>query len=103
MGKMEATAFSPKRVFVPTSPWSGKKVPNMQIGFKWLIQWDYIIGTVGTTVWAITLYLHAAWSQDIDIDINSMAFMVFRYSVIGGPMGMPIGLMWERDLIVFGR
>lgn len=85
------------KAFVPASPWSGKKAASIYEGAKWLIQWDGIIGTTAMTVWAASLYLDANQSAPLPED---MWKRMLAYGISGGPMGISIGLLFERDKLL---
>lgn len=74
----------------------------MQEGFKWLIQWDYIIGTIGTFIWTFVLRMRAARAVGVEDGLLQLVFRILGYFSLGGPVAVTVGLMWERDEMVFG-
>lgn len=94
----------PKNVLVPTWPRRGITAKDLKDGTKWLIQWDFIVGTTGTAIWAFTLRNRAAELQGIGLDPFHVSLLkALVYFAAGGPVAIPIGFMWERDELVFGN
>jgi hypothetical protein len=95
-----AASLRPSNVLLPTSPFTRKKARDMVQGFMWLIQWDYVIGTAATALWAMTLYLNARGSLIMQEPWMPILARTMTYALAGGPMGVPIGLLWERDEMI---
>ena len=93
----------PKQIFVPTLPRNGRKVKDLKQGFKWLIQWDFILGTVACTVWALAMRRNALNVQNSgEESLYTTSRNAIAYFLMGGPVAIPVGFMWERDRVVFG-
>jgi hypothetical protein len=94
----------PSNMLIPKSPWSGVKDVSLSEGFRWVIQWDYLIGTAAMLAWAATMYVRARkehtghGSPALDILMK-----IIMYSLLGGPGGAAVGLLWERDKIVLSQ
>ena len=95
-----ARRLHPSNILMPTSPFTGKKVKDSAEGFRWLIQWDHIVGTAATMLWAATLYWDCQSLLPMQRGVRSVLAKVLVYAFVGGPMGVPIGLLWERDEIL---
>lgn len=90
-----------RSLFIPPSPWSGVKCKDAFEGGKWLLQWDGIIGGFSTAIWAITLYSQARNTADSPEELGSFCMKLMRYMILGGPIGVATGVLWERDMLVF--
>lgn len=88
-------------VFLPPSPWSGMKCKDAFEGGKWLLQWDGIIGGLSTAIWAIALYAQARNVAESPETLQSFCLKLMRYMILGGPIGVATGALWERDMLVF--
>lgn len=96
-------SLHPKQLFIPTLPRNGLKIKDLKQGFKWLIQWDFVLGTVACTVWALAMRRNALEVQKPgDGSLYGTSQNAIAYFLVGGPVAIPIGFMWERDLLVFG-
>ena len=98
----EAKALSPWKILVPTLPFKPRKARDISQGFLWLIQWDYLVGTVGMIVWALVLHSNARNVYRPDDKWTQTILRFAGYLILGGPGGLPVGIMWERDEWVFG-
>lgn len=87
-------------LFIPPSPWSKLKCRNAFEGGKWLLQWDGIIGGLSTAVWAIALYAEAHSMVEPQEGLGSLCMRLMWYMILGGPMGVATGVLWERDILV---
>lgn len=100
LGGARREMLSLHSVFVPPLPWTGVQCRSIFEGGKWLLQWDGIIGSLGSAVWAIALY------DDVRANLTplqssaSFSWTIIRYFVIGGTMGVAVGMLWERDALV---
>ena len=74
----------------------------MAEGFLWLIQWDYVLGTLGTIAWSLVLHSNARKVYGVDDSWPYMFFRLLACSIVGGPATLPVMLLWERDEWVFG-
>lgn len=98
----EAKALHPWKVLVPTLPFTPRKAKDISQGFMWLIQWDYLVGTIGMIVWALVLHSNARNAYRPDDEWIDIVLRFVGYLILGGPGGLPVGIMWERDEWVFG-
>lgn len=94
----------PSNMLIPKSPWSGVTDVSLSEGFRWVIQWDYLIGTAAMLAWAATMYARARKLHTRHgYSALGILMTIIIYSLLGGPMGAAVGLMWERDKIVLSR
>ncbi|EUC45276.1 hypothetical protein COCMIDRAFT_36953 [Bipolaris oryzae ATCC 44560] len=87
-------------IFIPPSPWSNMKCKNAFEGGKWLLQWDGIVGGLSTAVWAIALYAEARSAVEPQEGLGSFCTRLIWYMVLGGPIGVATGALWERDTLL---
>lgn len=95
-------SLKPLNLLVPTLPYDRRKARNMPEGFLWLIQWDYVLGTLGTIVWSLVLHSNAREVYGVDDTWPTMFFRFLVYTIVGGPAALPVLILWERDEWVFG-
>jgi hypothetical protein len=100
--KKKVESLKPPNLLVPTLPFTQRKARNMAEGFLWLIQWDYILGTLGTIVWSLVLHSNAREVYGVDDTWPYMFFRFLVYTIVGGPAALPVMILWERDEWVFG-
>jgi len=97
-------SLHPKWVLVPTWPRKNLKASDPRDGFRWLIQWDILLGTTAVVIWAMALRTYAAEKQNMWANSWWRYFLkAVGYFFVGGPNGIAVGFMWERDEIAFGR
>ena len=87
-------------LFIPPSPWSKLKCKDAFEGGKWLLQWDGIIGGLSTAIWAMALYAEARSVIEPREGLGSLCIRLVGYMILGGPMGVATGCLWERDILV---
>ena len=75
---------------------------NIAQGFLWLIQWDYILGTLGMIIWTLVLHSNARDVYGVDDSWSYMLLRLLAYTFLGGPAALPVMILWERDEWVFG-
>lgn len=92
-----------KQVFVPTLPFASRKCRGVHEGFKWLIQWDHIIGTLATCVWAFVLYDRFLRAHGVEETGVQVIWKCAMYAAVGGPVAIPVGLLYERDRMALAR
>jgi hypothetical protein len=94
--------LSLQNVFIPPSPWSDTKAPQLVEGCKWLLQWDYITGSTGVLVWVLTRYiaLQMSTSREKRASWFGLAGKVLVWTVFAGPTAAAVKILWERDEIV---
>lgn len=97
----------PSSVFLPPSPWSGLKAPSLAEGCKWLLQWDFVIGSSAVLCWAGCQYLNVYTRAGAGVrnylvqDKGWLVPKVLFFSLLAGPVGAAVELMWERDELLF--
>lgn len=98
----------PRSVFIPPSPWSDLQAPSLAEGCKWLLQWDFILGSMAMLCWAGCQYLNVCARvrnfhgvQDNGFFWTSLVPKVVFFALLAGPVGAAVELMWERDELLF--
>lgn len=94
-------SLHPSRVFSVPLPWSGLKVDTVADGVHIFLRWDYMIGSAGVLIWALTLYTVAHKQILSTVSWPSLLFKVGLLTALTGPAGAAVELMWERDELVF--
>lgn len=87
-------------VWVPFSPFRDMQMSTVWQGAKCLLQWDGIVGTAATIVWAATLYFEARRLVIEPEPVDSVMQKLAISALLGGPMAIPIRLLYERDIMV---
>ncbi|KAI9732729.1 MAG: hypothetical protein M1818_007463 [Claussenomyces sp. TS43310] len=94
--------LQPSHVLVPTSPFSGLKAKDLAQGMFWLAQWDYFGGNFAQLIWAVVLYRKARTTIGLEtLWVDTIKRALF-YLLIGGPIGIAVGMIWERDELLLG-
>lgn len=96
-------ALHPCKVFSFPVPWSGLKVDNVSDGVHVFLRWDYMIGSAGVLLWAITLYTVAHKQILSTVAWPSFLFKIVLLTALTGPTGAAVELIWERDELVFNE
>ena len=104
LGTQDSQRLSIKGSFFPASPWSKAKCVSVFEGGKWLLQWDGIIGSMGSAVWALALFGNTRALLAPELPLKAIVGKMVSYVVLGGPMAVATGFLWERDaLVLSGR
>ncbi|KAK2776636.1 hypothetical protein FQN53_002544 [Emmonsiellopsis sp. PD_33] len=93
-------ALHPSRVFLNTLPWSGARVSSLGQGVLWFLQWDQLLGTAGTLLWAVSLYASAHQARKVRVGCVGFVPKVAALCAVSGVAGAAVELMWERDELV---
>ena len=96
-------ALHPANVFFIPLPWSGLTVENVGHGVHVFLRWDYMIGSAGVLVWAISLYSVAHKQILSTVSWPSLLFKIALLALVAGPAGAAVELIWERDELVFSE
>lgn len=96
-------ALHPLNVFHTPLPWTSPvvQVTTVGEGVHGFLRWDYLIGTAGVLVWAISLYRTAHRFVYGRVDNIGLLLKTAWLTVLAGPVGAAVELMWERDELVF--
>ncbi|CAG8285496.1 unnamed protein product [Penicillium nalgiovense] len=94
-------SLHPANVFSIPLPWSGLTVDNVGDGVHVFLRWDYMIGSAGVLIWAISLYTVAHKQLLNTVSWPSLLVKVALLTVLVGPAGTAVELIWERDELVF--
>ena len=90
-----ATGVSMADLFLPALPGKDVKARNGWEAAKWCVQWDVVLATPAMVLWAGVLY----WQTGGVVDSSLLQRLLVNF-FLGGPLGIPIGLLWERDAVV---
>ncbi|KAJ5180586.1 hypothetical protein N7492_003796 [Penicillium capsulatum] len=93
-------ALHPCRVFEVPLPWSGLKVDTVADGVHVFLRWDYLIGSAGILLWALSLYTTAHKQILSTVSWTGLAVKVALLTIVSGPAGAAVELIWERDELV---
>lgn len=96
-------ALHPSKVFVIPLPWSGLTVDNVADGVHFFLRWDYMIGSAGVLIWALTLYTVAHKQILSTVSWPGLLVKTGLLTALTGPVGAAVELMWERDELVFSE
>lgn len=96
-------ALHPAKVFEVPLPWSGLQVETVAQGVHAFLRWDYLIGSAGVLVWALSLYVVAHKQILSTVSWVSLLVKVSVLTAVAGPTGAAVELMWERDELVFSE
>lgn len=97
-----AAALHPCKVFQVALPWTQPtlQVSDVGTGVHIFLRWDYIIGSTGVLLWALTLYRNAHRAILDKPGCLGLLVKVGLLAVFAGPVGAAVELMWERDELV---
>lgn len=98
-------ALHPLKVYHIPVPWGSPllQVETMGQGVHAFLRWDYLIGSAGVLVWAISLYKSAHSTVYGQVGWFGLVLKTVLLSVFAGPVGAAVELMWERDELVFNE
>ncbi|KAJ5242610.1 uncharacterized protein N7469_000937 [Penicillium citrinum] len=94
-------SLHPAKVFEIPLPWSGLQVDTVAEGVHAFLRWDYLIGSAGVLVWALSLYTVAHRQLLNNVSWISLLVKVGVLTALTGPTGAAVELIWERDELVF--
>ena len=97
-----AELLHPCKVFQLPLPWAQPtlQVSELGLGVHAFLRWDYVIGSTGVLLWALTLYRNAHRAILGKPGCLGLLVKVALLSVLAGPVGAAVELMWERDELV---
>ncbi|CAJ2509774.1 Uu.00g056740.m01.CDS01 [Anthostomella pinea] len=87
-------------VFMPTPFYTTEKMLSMGSAMHAFFQYDQYIGSTAAIIWSSTLYINSRSQPLAAIGWIKLAFVVTVLSLISGPAGAVIWLMWERELVL---
>ncbi|KAL4972915.1 hypothetical protein BDW66DRAFT_169091 [Aspergillus desertorum] len=91
----------PLVVYGVPKPWDPPVlVESVGAGAHAFLRWDYIIGSTGVLLWALSLYRTAHRVVYGQADCVGLLVKVAALTVLTGPVGAAVELMWERDELV---
>jgi hypothetical protein len=92
-----ATGVSMTELFLPALPGKDVKARHGWEAGKWCVQWDVVLATPAMILWAGVLY----WQTGGVVDFSLGQRLLVNF-FLAGPLGIPIGLLRERDAVVLG-
>lgn len=97
-----AYMLQPNHLLVPKNPFMDAKAKDLAEGMLWLIQWDYFSGYLAPAVWAVFLRLKVEKTPHRSDSLVYCLIRAVLYLLVAGPVGIAIGMVWERDEILLG-
>ncbi|KAA8642034.1 hypothetical protein EYZ11_006445 [Aspergillus tanneri] len=99
------TTLHPLNVYDIPLPWASPalQVQSVGQGVHAFLRWDYLIGSAGVLVWAISLYKSAHLSVYGKVGWFGLVVKTALLTVFAGPVGTAVELIWERDELVFNE
>ncbi|KAL3486020.1 hypothetical protein BJX62DRAFT_216002 [Aspergillus germanicus] len=97
-------ALHPLVVFDIPKPWETPTlVEDIGAGVHAFLRWDYIIGSAGILIWTVSLYQTAHRVVYGRAGCVGLFVKVVALSIVAGPVGAAVELMWERDELVINE
>ncbi|KAL4894864.1 hypothetical protein BDV59DRAFT_164995 [Aspergillus ambiguus] len=98
-------ALHPAKVFEVPLPWESPvaQVQSIGEGVHAFLRWDYLIGSAGVLVWAISLYKTAHKAVYGKVGCFGLTVKAVLLTIFAGPTGAAVELIWERDELVFNE
>lgn len=95
-------SLHPLKVFETPLPWQSPvvRVDTVGQGMQTFLRWDYLIGTTGVLVWAVSLYKTAHRAVYGRVDGLGLLIKTALLTLLSGPVGAAVELLWERDELV---
>ncbi|KAK0637819.1 Citreoviridin biosynthesis protein D [Lasiodiplodia hormozganensis] len=98
-----AAALHPAAVFLPKLSPAGTTGVGLAEGVTRFMQWDELVSSVASVVWAGTVYLRDTRTKGGKrFGVLGVVVRAVGWSVIGGPAAAAVGLVWARDEGVLG-
>ena len=96
-------SLHPLQVFVPASPISPPPAKSLGDGFHTFLKFDELIGFTASLIWAIALARNARGPAFLGVTgWSSLLARVVGLTLVTGPAGAVITLIWGRDEEVLG-
>ncbi|KAL4813850.1 hypothetical protein BDW67DRAFT_192625 [Aspergillus spinulosporus] len=94
----------PLVVYDIPKPWEAPVlVESVGAGVHAFLRWDYLIGSTGVLIWALSLYRAGHRVVYGQAGCVGLLVKVAALTVLTGPVGAAVELMWERDELVFNE
>ena len=90
----------PAKVLATALPWKLEQVKSVGEGVHVFLRWDYNICVLGMLVWALALYRVAERKYTGTNEDLSTLSKVVQLTLLTGPVGAAVELMWEREEFV---
>lgn len=92
-----ATGVTMTELFLPAWPRRETKARHGWEAAKWCVQWDVVLDTPALNLWAGVM----SWQAGLVIDSSCLQRLLVDF-LLAGPLGIPVGLLRERDAFVLG-
>lgn len=95
-------ALHPLNVFQLPLPWAqpALQISELGAGVHVFLRWDYVIGSTGVLLWALSLHRNAHRAILGKAGGLRLLIKVALLSVVASPVGAAVELMWERDELI---
>ncbi|PYH88017.1 hypothetical protein BO71DRAFT_392372 [Aspergillus ellipticus CBS 707.79] len=105
LAKEARAQLHPAVVFGIPLPWAVPvvRVESVAEGVHAFLRWDYLIGSAAMVVWAGALYGVAQRRVFGCVGWAGLVVKVLLLSLVAGPVGAAVELVWERDEMVGGE
>ena len=95
--------FSPSKVFLPEGFTGSARVQNVGSGLHEFLKYDEIIGSTAVILWVAFLYVQADSRRKAFNKWPQLVLAIGSLTVLAGPGGCAVALMWARDELVLSR
>ncbi len=91
-------------MFIPISPLPPvQPMTNIADSVMHFLQWDLLTGSAAVLVWTIALRVQAQERSFWAYEWVEGLVKVAGLTVVSGPIGAAVAIMWDRDELVFAR
>ena len=91
-------------IFIPISPLPPiQPMTSTSDSVMSFLHWDLLTGSTAVLVWAIALRVQAQERSFWAYEWVEGLIKVAALTVVSGPVGAAVAIMWERDELVFAR
>lgn len=95
-------SLHPAQVFTPYNPFTNGelKVKDIGDGVHIFLQWDFLAGTSAVLLWAVAVNAFARCKIQGKVCWSGLLFKTVTSTLLTGPVGAAVQLVWERDELV---
>lgn len=99
------SSLHPFKVFDIPQPWASPvtQVSTLGEGVHAFLRWDYLIGSAGVLIWAVSVYKSAHRVVYGRVGCLGLVTKVVLLSLVAGPTAAAVELLWERDELVMNE
>ncbi|MCJ1477789.1 hypothetical protein MMC13_006462 [Lambiella insularis] len=95
--------FDPLKVAVSAALTPSAQVASVGAGSLMLLQYDEMVGSTAVLLWASFMYANAKSQNKTFSSWGQMALLVTLLTVLAGPTGCAVALLWARDELALGK